>query len=352
MNLSDLIYRICHWETWDWRLKYIPLIPSWIWCCIRAGSFWFFTPSNPGLTFGGFDGVSKREAYDRLPQHTFPKSIFITHGTHIEEVEKQFEANHFKFPVVVKPEIGRMGLMFRKIESMDALRRYHEIMPVNYILQDYISYPHEVSVFYYRFPDEPSGHITGFIRKEYLVVTGDGISTLEKLINDYPRVRFRLEEMKEKHKEKLNEIIPNGHTYYLSNALNLSRGGKLVNLEHEKDDRLLKLFDGLSHHTKDLFYGRYDIKCASVEDLKEGKNFCILEYNGSGGEPHHVYGNGNTLFGACFILAQHWNALYKISKQNYLKGIHYWDMKRGWKFFREANKHVQLLKKLDVKFPD
>ena len=103
---------------------------------------------------------------------------------------------------------------------------------------------------------------------------------------------------------------PPGEIYILSYALNLSRGGKLVSLAHEKDDRLLKVFDELSHYTKYFYYGRYDIKCSSIEDLKEGKNFSILEYNGSGAEPHHAYGNGNTLWQAHKIFLHHWKILY------------------------------------------
>ncbi|MEJ7674322.1 MAG: hypothetical protein WKF59_16910 [Chitinophagaceae bacterium] len=93
---------------------------------------------------------------------------------------------------------------------------------------------------------------------------------------------------------------------------------------------------------------RYDIKCASVEDLKQGKNFSILEYNGSGAEPHHAYGNGNTLWQAHKIFLHHWKILYQISKYNHEHGIHYWDFKRGLKFQIAARKEYNLLKKIDA----
>ncbi|MDQ3142715.1 MAG: hypothetical protein M3Q56_10770 [Bacteroidota bacterium] len=346
-----MFYRITHWETWDWRLKYIPLVPSWIWYCLRSKSFWYFTPSNPGLIFGGMDGVSKKQMYDLLPPKSYPKSLYISPGASISEIEKLVTTHNFQYPVVVKPEVGRMGLMFRKIDTIEDLQRYHAFMPVDYILQELIKYPIEVSVFYYRYPYEQKGNITGFVRKEFLAVTGDGKSTLAELINNYPRVRFILEEIRLKHQKSLQEIIPAGESFQLSYALNLSRGCRLVNLDHEKNERLLKLFDDLSHYTKTLFFGRYDIKCTSIEDLKQGKNFCILEYNGSGGEPHHVYGNGNTLLRACSILARHWGFSYKISKYNHAKGIRYWNFREGWKFFKVANKHIKLLKQLDAQFP-
>ncbi|MDQ3110823.1 MAG: hypothetical protein M3R17_13095 [Bacteroidota bacterium] len=348
---KNTLYKLTHWEAWDWRIKYIPLIPSWIWYCIRSGSFWFFTPSNPSLKFGGLDGISKKDIYDQLPPDLYPKSIFVSKNLLFDEVEKLFISNTFIYPVAVKPEIGRMGFMFRRIETVTDLKLYHEKMPVNYILQEFIHYPLEVSVFYYRFPGENKGTITGFIKKESLRVVGDGKSSLIELMACSPRALLRMKEMRLKHRDKLNDIIPEGEIFHLSHALNLSRGGRLVSLEHEKDEKLLKLFDELSKYSKHFYYGRYDIKCASVEDLKNGKNFSILEYNGSGAEPHHVYGNGNTLVAACRILLQHWNVLYRISKYNYKNGISYWKWGVGWKFFKDANNHVRLLKQLDAKFP-
>ena len=136
--------------------------------------------------------------------------------------------------------------------------------------------------------------------------------------------------------------------YILLHALNLSRGGKLVSLAHEKDEGLLKVFDDISHYTKHFYYGRFDIKCASVEDLKQGKNFLILEFNGSGAEPHHAYGDGNTLLQAHKIFLHHWKMLYRISRYNHKHGHFYWGFIRGWKFLKAARKEHNMLKKLDA----
>ena len=68
----------------------------------------------------------------------------------------------------------------------------------------------------------------------------------------------------------------------LSYASNRSRGGKLISLAHEIDEDLVRVFDQISHQSKHFYYGRYDIKCASIEKLKKGIDFSILEYNGAG----------------------------------------------------------------------
>ncbi len=324
------------------------MIPFWIVHCIKAKSCWFFTAANPTLTFGGYEGENKMEMYNKLPESTYPRTTYINTTASGSEVEAQVRAMDFDFPVAVKPDVGRMGLMFRKIHSLQDLLEYHGKMKVDYLLQEYIKYPLEVSVFYYRFPNHVKGSITGFVRKECLSVTGDGISSLHELMLQYPRVQFRLDEMKVKHAASLNHIIPRGENYILCDALNLSRGGKLVNLEHEKDEKLLEIFDALSY-AGDFYFGRYDIKCRSTDDLKKGKNFSILEFNGSGAEPHHVYGNGNSLIEAIKILLEHWDILYTISVLNNKKGIPYWSFRRGFRHLLKARKHFKTLKQLEFK---
>ena len=350
MLIKDVTYRLTHWETWDWRIKYFPLVPIWLWYCLKARSFWFFTPSNPTLLFGGFEGETKKKIYEHLPADSFPASIYINLELPFNELLKLVSEN-FSYPFIVKPDVGRMGFMFRKIANQEQLKHYHEKISVDYIVQEFINYPLEVSVFYFKFPGDTTGTITGFIKKEFLSVCGDGQSTLLELMSASARVRLRLDEMKIKHKDRLDFVVPKAECFNLSYALNLSRGGKLVSLEYEKDENLLNVFDGLSNYSKTLFYGRYDIKCASVDDLKMGKNFSIIEYNGCGAEPHHVYGNGYSLFEACKILAYHWKVLYQISKKNNQLGIPYYNFRRGWKLMKTCRKYFAGLSKIDAHFP-
>ena len=61
--------------------------------------------------------------------------------------------------------------------------------------------------------------------------------------------------------------------FYLSYAGNHNRGAHFTNLHKEIDEDLHKVFDELSHYTDKFFYGRYDIKTTSIEDLKKGKEF-------------------------------------------------------------------------------
>jgi hypothetical protein len=343
------LYYITHWEAWHWLAKYIPILPVWCWIVARHRNPWFFTPSNPTLTFGGFFGEPKSEMYRQLPQRYCPASVYISPSICVSDLENCMETSGLTFPVAVKPNVGMMGLMFRRIEDVVQLARYHAAMTTDYIIQEWVKLPLEVSVFYYRIPGQDRGTITGFLKKEFLEVYGNGKKTLLQLMEDYPRVAFRLDEMKMKHRRRLHQVIPDGEPVILSQALNLSRGGKLVSLAGEKDERLLRVFDELSHFSGNFFFGRYDIKCESVEELKRG-NFRILEYNGAGAEPHHIYGDGNSLFTACSILVQHWNMLSKISRCNRKRGVMSWTFRDGWNYMTMALAHFRALRELDLQF--
>jgi len=351
-NFKQLCYVLTHWEQWHYNVKYILLSPVWMWYSLRARSFYFFTAANPTLTFGGMEGGPKKEIYDLLPKQTYPNSIYINPSCTLKQVETLMIENNLAFPIAVKPNIGMMGLMFRKIDNKEELSIYHETITAEYILQELVDYPIEVSVFYYRMPNKEKGNITGFVRKEALEVVGDGSSTLETLMQQLiNRPGFKYEEWANKHMARLKEVIPLGEIFKLSWVANLSRGARLISLEEDKDEKLLTVFDNLSLASRNLFYGRYDIKCKSVEELKEGKNFLILEFNGAGAEPHHMYGNGNSFLQAAKIIVHHWNMLFTIAKYHNRQGVKYPTLREGLRFTKRANKHFDNLRELDIRMP-
>jgi hypothetical protein len=83
---------------------------------------------------------------------------------------------------------------------------------------------------------------------------------------------------------------------------------------------------------------------SNKEDLKAGKNFCIIELNGAGSEPTHIYDPGHSLFFAWKEIARHFKLLCTISILNHKRGFRYLTVKEGMQMFRE-NKAV--MKTLD-----
>lgn len=347
MARTTFFERVTNWELWPFYVLYFPLGIIWFWYCLRARSIWFFSSSNPTITFGGFEGESKKEMYNQLPSHSYPKTIYILHDLSFEEVKKKIADNNFSYPFIVKPDVGMKGILFRKIDNEDQLQKYHSRIPVEYIVQKLIELPVELSVFYYRHPKDKKGTISGMIQKEFLEVKGDGSSTLWELILKHPRAKFRLEEMKQRHERRLTRVFPQGKAFILSYAGNHNRGARFINLKHLINEPLLRVFDDLSHYTGQFYYGRYDIKCASVEDLIQAKNFSIIEFNGCGAEPNHIYDCDMTLRQAYREILKHWKVLYSISKYNHDHGTPYWPFKKGYFFLKQAKRHFKMLEKFD-----
>lgn len=339
--------KITNWECWPFALLYFPISFVWIWYCIRSRSLWFFTASNPTIAFGGFEGEGKKEMYEQLPPHTYPRTIYVQHTDAFENVLSSIQRHGFTYPFIVKPDVGMKGILFRKIENESQLRTYHETMVVEYIIQDMVSLPIELSVFYYRHPASQTGTISGLISKELLHVKGDGKSALSELILQHPRASMRLDEMQRKHGHCFKSVVADGEIYYLSHAGNHNRGARFTNLRHEIDADLLKVFDTLSHYSKHFYYGRYDIKTSSLADLKQGKNIQILEYNGSGAEPNHIYDCNMSLLEAYREILKHWKVLFEISRHNHRNGFPYWSFKKGLAFIRQSNAHFKMLSKYE-----
>jgi len=322
----------------------------WVYYAIKARAFWFFSPVNPTLEFSGFEGESKKEMYEQLPERYYPKTWYVTHDKDVNKVVEEVTFAGFSYPVIAKPQIGMQGILVRKLKNEQQLKDYHLHIPVDYLVQDYVDLPLEFSVFHIRYPGESKGKVTGFILKEYIEVSGDGSSSLLQLIQQHPKAKFREEEMKHLHQENLSSVLPPGQKYLLSFTGNHNRGAKFVNLHKQIDQKLCDVFDCISNEAGQFYFGRYDLKCTSIEDLKEGKNISILEFNGAGAEPNHIYDCGMSYFDALKEVARHWEDLYLIGTINYQKGIPYWSFMRGKKQMDRSRNFFSMLRKYDLQY--
>lgn len=343
----NVFRRLTNWELWPFNLLYFPISAVWLWYMIRSRAVWFFTPSNPTISFGGFEGEGKKEIYEQFPEQLIPKTIYVDPAMPLQQVIDDARKAGIHYPFIVKPDVGMKGILFRKIDQEDQLSSYHQMMPTAYLIQELINMPLEVSVFYYRHPASDKGTISGFFAKELLHVVGNGQDNIYKLIQQHPRAFIRETELRRKHGHLFEHVLMDGEKYYLSYAGNHNRGARFISMQHEIDESLHSVFDEINKHAVHFFYGRYDIKTTSVEDLKAGKNFYILEYNGAGAEPNHIYDCNMGLWDAYREILRHWKVLYEISRYNHHNGYPYWSFKKGLDFLRQSNRHFKKLERFE-----
>lgn len=287
--------------------------------------------------------------YEQLPKRYYPRTIYIDPTLKFESLKAEVKAAGFQYPILAKPDVGMKGMLMRKINNEDQLKYYHSKVQVDYIIQDMIELPMEFSVFHIRYPGEEKGVVTGFIAKNYMAVTGDGQSTLKQLIDEHPKAKYREEEMAIRHGENFEKVITEGEVYYLSIAGNHNRGANFVNLHDQIDEQLCTVFDKISLETEHFYFGRYDLKCSSIEDLKAGKNIVILEYNGVGAEPNHIYDCGMSYRRAIKEIVMHWEHMYRIGRINHQqKGVPYWGFRAGYKYLMNAHRFFKRMHQADL----
>jgi hypothetical protein len=324
-----LLHKILHWEYWPQWLVYAPVAPVYLYYTIKARTPFFMVAANPSMENGGYIMESKYTIHKQLPQHLVPQTFFVNTDDGFDVVRKQLQQHEISYPFFCKPDIGGKGRGVVKIENENALLDYHRQSPINYLVQAAIPYKNEVGVFYCRMPGEAKGFISGIVGKGVMKVAGDGVKTLRQLIEAVPRYYFQRTFLFEQYKSKLNVVLPKNEIMHLSEIGNHARGSLFTDLSSFNSAKLEAGFDKLSNAYNTFYFGRYDIKFNSWEELYEGKNFMIIELNGSGSEPTHIYDPKKKIWQAWKIILQHWKIMYQIAATNHKNGVSYLSFKEG-----------------------
>ncbi len=335
---SDFLIKLRSWEYWPFLVVYWPIFIYWIWLSIRAKSFFYFSASNPGIENGGMLGESKIKILDKIPEGLKPKSKLI-------EPEQSFSSvanlakEEFEFPFICKPDIGERGWRVEKINNEAEFEEYHVHSKTEYIIQEFLTEKIEMGIFYYRYPNENKGIVSSIVVKEMLTLTGDGHSTLKELILNNDRSKLQWSVLKHKYSSQLETILSKNQQIELVAIGNHSRGTKFLNGNYLINQDLNEVFDEISQHIDGFYFGRFDIKVGSHENLYSGK-VKIMELNGAGSEPAHIYDPKHSLISAYKVIFHHWKVLYKISVINHKRGVPYMT-------FYEALKEYKKIKSIE-----
>ncbi len=331
--------RLRAWEFWPFWAVQFPLFIYWLWLSIKARSLLFFSASNPSIVMGGMFGESKYSVLNQLPEELIPRSLLITDALSTAHVMELLQINGFSFPLIFKPDIGERGFRVKRIDSSDDITRYLEESQADFIVQDLVDWPVECGVFYTRFPEEEAGRVTSVVVKDMLSVTGNGKHTLGELIWNNSRAALQWERLQQAFSLNWDEVIPSGEIRVLNSIGNHCLGTTFLDGKHLISEALSHRFDLISKQMAEFYFGRFDLRCPTFDDLLKGP-IKILEVNGCGAEPAHIYHPGTPLLSAWKDLFRHWNNLYTISHQNHLRGYRYTTFSDGLKIFRNFRRQM------------
>jgi hypothetical protein len=308
---------------------------------MKAKTIFFFNTSNPTMRNGGFFMDSKIEIYDLIPKQFYPKTQFIKENLAFDKVVEILNHSEINFPFIVKPDIGLRGSAVKKIADLHDLKKYHSKADFDYLVQELIPFSNEVGIFYVRYPHESNGRITGIVAKEFLIVEGNGLSTIEMLVKVNPRYALQLKALRKEYGNQLESVLPKGEKLNLVPYGNHARGAKFLDYSHLISPELTKVINDMCVQIDGFYFGRMDLMYNSWEELLQGKNFAIVELNGAASEPTHIYDPKHSIFFAWKELAKHITYMFEISVENHKRGHAYLPKKTGMEQYHLHRKQSQ-----------
>src|SRR5690606_5526614 len=226
---SNFLIKLRNWEYWPFGVIQLPLFVYYPLLALRAGSFTFFSGSNPGIVMGGMFGESKHDVLRKIPIGLIPKTVLVRQPVTPEEVINLINVQGFRYPVIFKPDIGERGYMVKRIHGSADVHQYMHKMKFDFLIQELVDLPVEAGVFYRRYPDDDGGKVISVVLKEMLAVVGDGSSTLQQLILNSDRAKLQWKTLEETYRDRLGEVLPHGHRMEIVSIGNHCLGTMFIN---------------------------------------------------------------------------------------------------------------------------
>ena len=342
---SPFFVKLMHWEYWPSFVVYAPAAFFYLYFALRSRRLFYFTPVNPVIETGGVFGESKINILNRIPTSVLPKTVFIAkeNQTPAYIIDAGKKAG-ITFPFIAKPDIGERGFLVEIIKNEAELLDYLQQINAPFIIQELITSPIELSVLHYRMPDAQKGKITSICIKKTLEVVGDGQSTVAALMQNKARARLQLARFRTNYPAILKQIPADGETMELEPIGNHSRGTTFLNGNHLHSEKLERVFDKIAFQMDGIYYGRFDLKCESIELLEKGEGIKILEFNGVAGEPAHIYDPEFPVWKAYRDIYRHFKIIYKIGRVQHKKGIAAMNLSEMRASYRRYNDYLEAAK--------
>jgi hypothetical protein len=339
LSYHPFFIKLLHWEYWPFHVVYGLLYPVFLWYCLKARSFFFYAAANPSIENGGFLMESKKKVYDLIPDNYKPLTLYYESGTALQIVCDEIKEHQFQYPLIVKPDIGCKGQGVVKVDNEAALS--HAIQKFNcaLLVQPFIPYQKEMGLFYVRYPNQSKGFISGIVEKEFVKVVGDGTSTVHELLLQNKRYVLQMKALQQLCAEQMNIIPKKNEELLLLPFGNHARGSLFLDASSDINQPLTDAINNMCLQVDGFYYGRLDIKYESLELLQQGQHFCIIELNGAGSEPTHIYDPKHSIFFAWKEIIRHWKMLYEISMLNKKKGAPFLKFSEGKKMFKQDAEH-------------
>ena len=317
----SLIERMPKW------LICIPLAIQWLWLGLRYWSLTLPSTTNPSIPSGGLVGEGKLDYFNgtgRLGLSAIATYCALSthHRWTAKSLSKKMASAGLTFPVIAKPNVGLCGFGVQRIATMDALLSYCRAFPPHevIVLQRYVSDVGEAGIFYLRDPDRAVGELIGLALRYAPQVIGDGVHTINELIDENRRAR-RLQSSQHHCNFDGAQIPPRGTSVRLATIGSTRVGGLYCNGADLITPQLTAAIDAIARDMRSFHFGRFDVRFDDVNELRAGRGFTIIEINGAGSEAIHAWDPQIGVIAAFRIIFDKQRRLFAIGQKMRRRGI-------------------------------
>lgn len=333
------VRRCAHQEWWPSFMMYGVLAPHFVRFMLRHRSPTCWTCVNPGIhPGGGIIGESKQAILEGFKDPCVLAQRLVEGATASARVERaralvERDPGLGGFPVIVKPDAGQRGAGVSLARDGAGLARALGAVRGAVNLQRYHPGPVECGVFWMRdagtvgaeSADSMQGRIFAVTRKIFPVLEGDGVRTVRRLILEHPRFNLQAGVYCENLRGRLDEIPAEGERIALTTTGNHARGCRfedgadLITPElGERIDRIARTWRGPRGEAFD--FGRFDVRCASEDDLRAGRGLAVIELNGVTSEATNLYDPSWSARRSLGVLAEQWSIAFELGAARMARG--------------------------------
>jgi hypothetical protein len=296
------------------------------------------TTANPYIPTGGMWGESKSAYFDdvAIAQRSAIAAYTVLERGH-DGASEQADCDAamqllteagIAFPIVAKPDIGWHGYGVRRLNNRADLFAYLKAFPAGarVVLQRFVPYDGEAAVLYARMPGKTHGRILSLTLRYFPHVVGNGVSTLRELIRNDARARWKSDlhlghDNSHTGARALDKVPARGEVVQLALIGNQRAGGLYRDGHLHVTDALEDRFDAIARAMTEFHYGRFDIRFESVQALRRGEKFEIVEINGIGGEAIDAWDPDLSVLETYRRLFEQQRLLFKIGDRNRARGF-------------------------------
>jgi hypothetical protein len=332
---------VSFFEFWPGFVFYVPVAGFWAWQSLRYRSVTLPSLANPRIEAGGICGESKTDILDLAGPEARPwiaRYIGITTlghagGNDLAVAEAAMRQAELAYPVVAKPDMSCNGAGVRLIRDRKAMARYLAEYPraTRLQLQELVPDEGEAGIFYIRRPGAAKGRITSVTLKFPPVVEGDGTTSIRELIRADARLEAISHILLPKLAAEAARVPALGERVQLVFVGNHCRGSIFKNGAPVVTPALQARIEEIAQAIPEFYFGRFDMRYSTLNALRQGEGFKIIEINGAGSEATHIWDKETRIGDAYATQFFHYGEAFAIGAMIREKGVKPYGLWRLWR---------------------